>query len=255
MRELHERLMKDVRGGKATPGAFRRTPNWIGPPGSNLSSASYVPPPVPEMRECLDALEKYLHAEASHPPLVRLAFIHYQFEAIHPFLDGNGRIGRLLISLLAVHWGLLPLPLLYLSAFFERHREEYYSLLLSVSARGRWSEWVRFFLRGATVEARSALRKAQRLQDLQAEWRSRLTRRRASALLLRLADSLFNAPMLTVPDAQSTLNAAYTTAQRNVDRLVAEGILSPVGGETYGRFFVAEEILRVVDVEDGGGQI
>ncbi len=136
LRELHERLLAGVRGDQATPGEFRRTQNWIGRPGCTLNDADFVPPPVAEMNAALDAFEKYLHAGNAYPPLVRLAVIHYQFEAIHPFLDGNGRIGRLLISLLLVHWNLLSLPLLYLSAFFERHRKDYYDLLFAVSERG-----------------------------------------------------------------------------------------------------------------------
>lgn len=145
LRELHERVMKGARGEHATPGEFRRIQNYIaGRGGSTLQNAVYVPPPVPEMQQALDAFEKYLHGEDAHPPLVRLACIHYQFEAIHPFLDGNGRIGRLLISLLLVHWNLLPLPLLYLSTYFENHKQNYYDLLLGVSARGAWNEWLLF---------------------------------------------------------------------------------------------------------------
>jgi Fic family protein len=139
VRELHEHLLKGVRGERATPGEFRHSQNWIGKPRCTLNDADYIPPPVPEMNDALDAFEKYLHSGNDHPPLVRLALIHYQFEAIHPFLDGNGRIGRLLLSLLLVNWKLLPLPLLYLSAFFERHRQDYYDLLLAISERGAWS--------------------------------------------------------------------------------------------------------------------
>jgi Fic family protein len=171
LRELHQRLMEDVRGEQATPGEFRRSQNWIGPPGCTLNQAHFVPPPVPEMNEGLDAFEKYIHGDDPSPPLIRLALIHYQFEAIHPFLDGNGRIGRLLISLLLAHWNLLPLPLLYLSAFFERNRQQYYDLLLAVSERGACSDWVSFFLRGVLAQATDANRRAKRLQDLQAEWR------------------------------------------------------------------------------------
>ncbi|MBX7237070.1 MAG: Fic family protein [Caldilineales bacterium] len=148
IREVHQRLMEGVRGEYATPGEFRRSQNWIGRPGCTLNEAAFVPPPPDEMLAALGALEKYLHDETEgYPPLIRLALIHYQFEAIHPFLDGNGRIGRLLISLLLGDWKLLPLPLLYLSAYFERHRQPYYDLLFAVSERGVWHEWVVFFLR------------------------------------------------------------------------------------------------------------
>jgi len=247
IRELHERLMEGVRGAKATPGEFRRSQNWIGRPGCTLNDADFVPPPVNEMYDALDAFEKYLHWGNDYPPLVRLAFIHYQFEAIHPFLDGNGRIGRLLLSLLLVNWNLLPLPLLYLSAYFEHHRQDYYDLLLAVSERGNWREWVGFFLRGVAEQARDTIVRAKRLQDLQLEWRQRLTQARASALLLRLADSLFESPVLTIPDAQRILGVRqYHSAQRNVEKLVAAGILQQAGESSYGRTFLAEEILRAI---------
>jgi len=205
LRELHARLMEGVRGEHATPGEFRRSQNWIGRPGCTIQDAEFVPPPVPEMQEALDAFEKYLHVEDNYPPLIRLAFIHYQFETIHPFLDGNGRIGRLAITLLLVNWDLLPLPLLYLSAFFEKHRQGYYDLLLGVSRQGAWPRWVEFFLRGVAEQARDAGQRAKRLQDLQEEWRARLAQKRSPGLLFRLADSLFETPILTIPQAQSLL--------------------------------------------------
>ena len=137
IREIHARLMADVRGKHLTPGEFRRSQNWIGPAGSTLENAPYVPPPVDEMLQALDQLEKFIHAPSDLPPLVRTGLVHYQFEAIHPFLDGNGRVGRLLVILLLCEWGLLPQPLLYLSAYFDANRQEYYDRLLqSQSARG-----------------------------------------------------------------------------------------------------------------------
>jgi Fic family protein len=246
LRELHARLMEGVRGESATPGEFRRSQNWIGRPGCTLSDATHVPPPVNEMHEALDAFEKYLHAGNEYPPLVRLALIHYQFEAIHPFLDGNGRIGRLLVSLLLVHWNLLPLPLLYLSAFFERHRQDYYDLLLAVSDRGAWREWVMYFLRGVAEQARDANARTKQLQDLQLEWRRKLTQARASALLLRLADSLFESPLLSIPQAQRTLGISYPSAQKNVEKLVNAGILHPTTESSYGKIFGARAILDVI---------
>ncbi len=249
VRELHERLMHGVRGAQRAPGEFRRTQNWIGPPGSTIATASYIPPSVPDMHEALHAFEKHLHEDDPYPALVRLAFVHYQFEAIHPFVDGNGRIGRLLVSLLLVHWGLLPLPLLYLSAFFEEHRAEYYELLHGVSARGAWADWARFFLRGVAEQCRDALQRAKSLQDLQAGWRDRLTRRRASSLALRLADSLFVSPVLTIGDARRVLSVHGSSAQRSVQKLVSEGILTPMGDSKYNRLFEASEILQVVETE------
>jgi Fic family protein len=246
IRELHERLLAGVRGEHATPGEFRRRQNWIGRPGCTLNEATFVPPPVPHMRDALDALEKYLHGRDVHPPLVRLAMVHYQFEAIHPFVDGNGRIGRLLISLLLVQWDLMPLPLLYLSAFFHRHCQDYYELLMAVSERGAWRGWILFFLRGVAEQAQDAIFRAKRLQDLQATWRQRLTRPRGSALPLRLAESLFASPVLTIPEAQRLLGVTYPSAQRNVQKLVEAGILQQVGESSYGRTFVATEILQVI---------
>ena len=147
LRELHELLMRGVRGEVATPGEFRRSQNWIGPPGCTLNEATYVPPPPSALIACLDAWERFLYDDAL-PPLVHAALAHSQFEAIHPFLDGNGRVGRLLITLLLVNRGVIPAPLLYLSAYFEATRQEYYARLLGVTRRGEWEEWLTYFLRG-----------------------------------------------------------------------------------------------------------
>jgi len=245
IRELHSRLMQGVRGGHATPGEFRRSQNWIGRPGCSLNDAEYVPPPPEEMRTALDAFEKYLHGDDVQPRLVRLAFIHQQFEAIHPFLDGNGRIGRLLISLLLVEWGLLPLPLLYLSAYFERERQAYYDLLWAVNAHGDWRAWVLFFLRGVAEQAQDAGARAKRLQDLQAEWRTRIARQRAPALTLNLIDELFRSPMVTIPRVAKLLNVTYHSAQRHVDRLLQAGVLVQVADQPSGKVFAARAILEI----------
>jgi Fic family protein len=246
IRELHEQLMEGVRGGHVSPGAFRRTQNWIGPLDSTLSNASFVPPPVLEMQDALSAFERYLHEDNSYPPLVRLALIHYQFEAIHPFVDGNGRIGRLLISLLMVHWKLLPLPLLNLSAFFENYRQEYYDRLQAVSVDGAWLEWVVFFLRGVTEQSRDTIDRIKQLLDLQEEWRHRLTQTGRSTLPLQLMETLFEFPILSIPRARKLLDITYPSAKRHVDRLVAEGILRQVGDASYDKVFVAEDILSIL---------
>ncbi len=253
IRELHERLMAGVRGEHATPGEFRRTQNWIGPPGCTLNEATFVPPPPAEMLEALDALEKYLHRQDVYPPLLHLGLVHYQFEAIHPFVDGNGRIGRLLLSLLLVQWDLLPLPLLYLSAYFHRHRQAYYDLLLGVSERGAWREWLLFFLRGVAEQALDAAARAKKLQDLQATWRARLTQARTSALTLRLADGLFDSPILTIPQAQRLLQVgSYHSAQRSIEKLISAGILQPADDTVYGKTYVAAEILDIIHDEIQG---
>lgn len=247
IREVHAHLMEGVRGDQATPGEFRRSQNWIGRPDCVLSEAHFVPPPAPEMLAALDALEKYIYQAEEHPPLIRLSLIHYQFEAIHPFLDGNGRIGRLLITLLLVNWNLLPLPLLYLSAFFEKRRQEYYDLLLAVSERGAWREWIGFFLQGVAEQARDAILRAKRLQDLHLEWRGRLQKTaRTSALLLQLVDDLFLAPTVTVPQVQKKLDVTHRAANQMVQRLVRENILQLVPGAVRNRRFIAADILAIV---------
>ena len=246
IRELHKRLMIGVRGEHAVPGEFRHSQNWIGPPNCTLNEADFVPPPPHQMQAALDAFEKYLHAEAVYPPLVRLALIHYQFEAIHPFVDGNGRIGRLLISLLLVEWQLLPLPLLYLSAYFYRRRQDYYDLLMAVSERGAWRDWVIFFLHGVAEQSQDAILRARRLQDLRETWRRQLTQARASALLLRLADGLFALPIITIPEANRLLGVTYPSARRNIEKLVEAGILRPLDNSSYRKAYLAPEILEII---------
>ncbi len=250
IRELHERLMTGVRGEHATPGEFRHSQNWIGPPNCTLNEASFVPPPPHQMQVALDAFEKYLHADADYPPLVRLALIHYQFEAIHPFVDGNGRIGRLLVSLLLVKWQLLPLPLLYLSAYFYRRRQDYYDLLMQVSERGAWRDWVIFFLHGVAEQSQDAILRAQRLQDLRETWHRKLTQARASALLLRLADGLFTSPIITIPEASRLLDVTYPSARRNIEKLVEAEILRPLDNSSYRKAYLAPEILEIISDQE-----
>ncbi len=176
---------------------------------------------------------------------------HYQFEAIHPFIDGNGRIGRLLITLLLVRDDLLPLPLLYLSAYFERHRQRYYDLLLGVSARGDWRSWIFFFLRGVAEQATDAVRRAKRLQDLQQRWRTQLTDANAPARLLQAVDVLFETPVVTISQMSEALDIPYQSALRYVSRLERDGILEQLGDDTYARQFYAKEVLRIITVKAG----
>lgn len=247
IREVHARLMEGVRGEHATPGEFRRTQNWIGAPGCTLNDATFVPPPVDEMNAALDALEKYLHAEDVTPPLVRLGFIHYQFEAIHPFIDGNGRIGRLLISLLLVHWNLLPLPLLYLSAFFEKHRQDYYDLLMAVSTHGAWHEWLAFFLRGVAEQARDAVVRAKRLQDLQMAWRTQYQRARGAGLLLGIVDALFAVPVISPRQIAKELHVSHQAAMQALRRLENDHVLKEATGKQRNRLYVAPEIIQILE--------
>ena len=176
VREIHERLMQGVRGDYATPGEFRRTQNWIGATGSSLETASYAPPPPAEMLMVLSDWEKFLHERDTLPDLIQCGLMHEQFEAIHPFLDGNGRVGRLLITLFLIERRRLSQPLLYLSAFIEAHRQDYYDLLQRVGTEGDWNNWLRFFLTGVDEVSREATKRAGQLMKLREEFNLRLRR-------------------------------------------------------------------------------
>ena len=246
IRDLHRELMTGVRGEHMTPGRFRTSQNWIGPPGCLLTEATFVPPPPDEMRAALDLFEKYLHGPADSPPLLRLGMIHYQFEAIHPFLDGNGRIGRLLVSLLLHEWELLPQPLLYLSAFFERRRSEYYDRLLGVSREDAWESWLAYFLEGVAEQAVDAIDRARRLFELRERYRIALHATRASALPLKLVDRLFERPAITISGAADVLDVTRRAAALIVEKLGSAEILSEVTGRARNRIFVAREILDLL---------
>lgn len=249
LREMHAELMEGGCGEHLTPGEFRRSQNWIGPPRCTLMDATYVPPPPAEMEEALGALEQYLHASSPLPPLVRLALVHYQFEAIHPFLDGNGRIGRLLMALLLCHEGLLAHPLLYLSAYFEQHRQEYYRLLLEVSHAGRWMPWIEFVLAGVAEQARDALWRTETLLNLWQQYHQRFAVARSSALLLRLVDDLFEYPVLTISRAAKVLGVTQRAASLNIQKLVDAGILTEVTGRARNRLFAAQAIIDLADMQ------
>jgi len=243
IREMHGILMEGVRGEHLTPGEFRRSQNWIGPPGSTIESATIVPPPVDEMHQALDALEKFIHSPSDIPQLVRSGLIHYQFEAIHPFLEGNGRVGRLLVILLLIEWGLISQPLLYLSAFFEAHRLDYYDRLLAVSQRGEWESWLLFFLKGISSQALDAITRIERLGQLRTAYRERLRTERAAARLLQTLDVLFDRPILNISQLEAGLDVPYRTAQRYVERLVGLGILREVTGKARNRLYRVDEIM------------
>ncbi|MDE2933960.1 MAG: Fic family protein [Chloroflexota bacterium] len=245
VRELHEHLMRGVRGDVATPGEFRRSQNWIGPPGCTLNEATYVPPPPAELMPCLDAWERFLHEE-SLPPLVHAAVAHAHFEAIHPFLDGNGRVGRLLITLLLVARGVLPSPLLYLSAYFEATRDDYYAHLLGLTERGEWEEWLTYFLRGVALQSEDAVGRIEQIDALLVGWRHDLVGSR-SRLPERTLDLLAENPFWTVGGVADRLRVAFTTAQRGIDRLEASGIVTRVGEGRRNRVYCAEAILDVLE--------
>ncbi len=245
LQELHERLMRGVRGDGKSPGQFRRVQNWIGG-GTDIRNATHIPPPVPQMKEALSDWEKFIHQPCELPPLVRLAMLHYQFEAIHPFIDGNGRVGRLVNSLLLCSWGLLPRPLLYLSAYFARHRQEYYERLLAVSREGAWHEWIIFFLKGVEEQSHETIQTTEQLLSLWQTYRDRLSGKGTSSLLLKVVDGLFRVPMYTASLLMEDLQVTHRTAMSNLKRLVDEGILKEVTGRQRGQVFLAEEIYQTV---------
>jgi Fic family protein len=247
IREIHKVLMEGVRGEHLTPGEFRRSQNWIGPPGSTLENATLVPPPVEEMGQALDALEKFIHTPSDIPPLVRLGLLHYQFEAIHPFLDGNGRVGRLLVILLLIEWQLLPQPLLYLSAFFETRRSEYYNRLLAVSQTGAWENWLLFFLNGVSSQSQEAIRMIERLGHLRAAYLELFQGKRAAKRLVNTIDVLFERPILNIRQLEAALNVPYRSAQRYIERLEELGILREVTGQMRNRIYRADEILKALE--------
>jgi Fic family protein len=241
--ELHERLMAGVHGGQAGPGALRREQNWIGVPGSTPFEAVYVPPPAEEVRPCLDRWAEFVR-DRSLPVLVQVGLLHYQFEAIHPFRDGNGRVGRLLVALLLAERGVLAQPLLSLSAFFDATRQDYYERLLGVSKRGEWEEWLEYFLVGVARESEDAVDRGERMLALISEWRKQA--RDSGRTALSLVEAVAANPFTTVGDAASRLGVAFTTAQRAIDALVGLGVLRPASEAKRGRVYCAEALFSIL---------
>ena len=247
-KDIHRILISDP---TKTPGEFRTSQNWIGFQGCNLAEASYVPPPHGSLMQHMGDLEMYLHSEGDLPPLIKYAIIHYQFESIHPFLDGNGRLGRLLITLLlcadpTLERPLLPQPLLYLSAYFERNRERYYQRLDAVTKLGKWIEWLLFFLEGVAHQSHDAVQKSDRLLKLKQEFITRIHDKRGSALVHQLAGHLFINPVLTVPAMVNLFGRTFAGAQHAMRRLVEMEILTVHEG-TPARLYVAWDVIHAID--------
>jgi Fic family protein len=201
------------------------------------------------MTDALGEWEKFLHEAIDIPPLIQCALMHYQFEAIHPFLDGNGRVGRLLITFFLCERGHLRKPLLYLSAFFERHRDEYYKRLLEVSKSGDWMGWVRFFLRGLATQAADAVANSQRIVALQQRYREQLQTRKASTTALAVMEELFLNPYVTATRLRDRLGVTFPTVQGILDRFVQDGVLREVTGRQRNRVYCAEELLGAIEEE------
>jgi Fic family protein len=245
IRELHEKLMTDVRGHHATRGEFRKIQNWIGKPGSTPETASFVPPPPDEVEPCLAAWEKFLH-ESDLPPLITIALAHYQFEAIHPFIDGNGRVGRLLITLFLIERQILPTPLLYLSAFFEASRRDYYDGLRGVSERGAWQDWIEYFLLGVARMSEDAVNRAGRINAKLAEWQKSVAGE-STKTPMRVLELLAANPFITAKGCAEKLGVAFTTAQRAIERLHHLSIVEQAGTAKRDRVYCAKALLEILE--------
>jgi Fic family protein len=247
IREIHGELLRDGRGSGATPGEFRRTQNWIGPAGATLKQATFVPPPVPEMKRALHDFERYLHTDSSYSTLLDVGLAHAQFETIHPFLDGNGRVGRLLNTFLLVHRGVLRKPLLYLSYYFKLHRTEYYDRLMAVRLAGDWEGWIRFFLRGIVQTAREATETAERLFELRESHRALILEKRFGENGLRLLSALFQRPLVNINVVAARLGVTFPTASRLVSGFEELGLLREITGQERSRMFRYEPYLALFD--------
>ena len=244
--EVHAILLHDVRGLERRPGEIRSSQNWIGSPDNRPETAVFVPPPPDEMKSSFDRLERYIHAPSKLPPLVEIALIHYQFETIHPFLDGNGRLGRLLIALILVERELLPQPLLYLSAYFERRRNDYYDRLQAVRERGEMTEWLDFFLAGVSEQAAEAVASAETLVDLRETYRARLAGSRSRAV--EVIDLAFQNPVLFTGRVAAQLDVTVQSAMNHLRRLEAEGIVHEVSGlPGRAKRWVAPDVFKALD--------
>ncbi len=246
IRELHSQLLRGVRGGESAAGDFRRLQVHIGPT-TRLEDATFIPPPANEIDRLMSNLEQFIHSRSDMPALVRFALIHYQFEAIHPFHDGNGRVGRLLISLLLSAEQILDQPLLYLSAYFEQSRDRYYSALRRVSTHGEWVDWILYFVEGVRSQSLEAIEAARRLLALRDAYHARLQTARSSALVHKLIDDLFVYPAMSISRAGKLLGVTWRAAQQNVEKLVDARILREITGQKRNRIFLADEIVRSIE--------
>ena len=244
--EMHEVLLRGVRGSGWLLGSLRSSQVYIGAPGTPIEEATYVPPPAHLVRDLLQDWENFVNQDTLLPPLIQCALMHYQFEAIHPYIDGNGRLGRLLIVLFLCAKGVLTQPLLYLSAYFERDRAAYYDHLLRVSVTGDWQAWIGYFLDGVVEQARDALHRARRLRDLHATMRDALQDSHQSANSLMLLDALFERPLMTAPMAAKLLGISTPGARGILDRLSNLGVVE-YHPEAWPRLYINRELLDLIE--------
>lgn len=247
IREIHHRLLDGVRGNQANPGDIRRSQNWIGPGGSTLNEAVFVPPPPHEVAGLLSDLEKFIHVDGRIPPLVKIGLIHAQFETIHPFLDGNGRVGRLLITFLLCQAEILIKPVLYLSYYFKRHRTRYYELLQAVRDRGEWEEWIKFFLEGVATVSLEATDTARAIVARREADRRRITDGfgRAAGNGLRILESLYRSPFVSVSQVRERLGVTFESARGLVQRFVDADLLVEITGQERYRVYQYAPYVRL----------
>ncbi len=246
VKEIHERLLEHVRGGEKEPGEFRRSQNWVGPMGTSLTEAMYVPPCVDDMNRAMGDLEGFLHDRRPLPPLIKCGLVHSQFETIHPFLDGNGRMGRLLITFLLCQQGILERPLLYLSYFFKRNRTEYYDRLQAVRDRGDWEAWMKFFLRGVievSSESAATVRDILALRVIHTEL---LQTKLRTANSLRLLDRLYDRPVTSVSDVAEYLGITFNGANALVSKFCDLGLLRETTGGARSRRFAYDPYISLL---------
>jgi Fic family protein len=246
IKEMHATLMTGVRGSNKTPGEFRRSQNWIGRPGSTLISAEFVPPPPEDVNQLMSELEKFIHTTDRLPPLIKVALIHAQFETIHPFLDGNGRLGRLLITYLLCMWKVLDKPLLYLSYFFKAHRTEYYAKLMDIRLRGDWEAWIKFFLRGVQESAEIAATSATEIHNLHLRDKKKLQSSSPTSTVLLVYDLFCREPILTNAILMSRIKSTKPTIQKALDDLLTLGLITETSGKKRGRRYAYKEYLDLI---------
>jgi len=247
IKEIHSVLLKGVRGSDKTPGEFRQTQNWIGPPGSMLADATFVPPAPYDTIKTMGDLEIFLHADNDLPALINCALIHYQFETIHPFLDGNGRLGRLLVTFYLYWKGLLRRPLLYLSYFFKRHRQEYYDRLNMVRESGNYEQWIKFFLKGIAQVSDSTVEASRGILKLQTDHRNLLWQKKISSpLAVGLLEKLFYTPFISVTDVAKAFSISYQRASLLVSQFEKMRILREVTGKKRDKRYVYDKYIAIL---------
>jgi Fic family protein len=249
-REIHGILLQDVRGQDKTPGEFRRSQNWIGPPGCNLLTATYVPPPPREMEKAMGNLERFLHEHPQMPILLKCGLVHGQFEIIHPFLDGNGRLGRLLITFLLCEHRVLSRPLLYLSEYFIQHQDEYYDRLDAIHSLGDWEGWLKFFLRGVRDVSLEATETALKIISLREEHRQLVVGGVRGANGLALLDHLYQMPVVLAPSVSRLFDVSYVTANNLIRDFTNLGLLEEITNRPRNRVFLYRPYLDVLDSGD-----